>query len=246
MPIWVFWVICVVLVIPAHAQDETRSFRLAADEELRESGLLAHILPRFTLKTGRRIEAGEGQPDVRLHLVPEGRPVMARGQRTWHLQLLGDNPAASLFADWLLSDIGQNTLASFTPQEGTAFSAVPKTEVTDGAGFEGDRVLGGKVAALHCGRCHRVATGSKGMSIGSTPSFMALRAMPDWMERLGSFYVRNPHPSFMRVTDVSPDFDPARPPAIHPVTLSMQEVDALQAYVSALTPADLGAPVAAN
>jgi hypothetical protein len=238
--------ICIGLAMPARAQEEARSFRLFADEELMQSGLLAHILPRFTLKTGRRVDKSDGPPDMRLHLVPEGREVFARGQKTWRVQLLDNNSAANRFADWMLSEIGQNTIASFSPTDGPAFTAVPQAEAADTAGFEGDAALGGKVAALHCGRCHRVVVGSRRMSIGSTPSFMALRAMPDWIERFSSFYARNPHPSFMQITGLSPDFDPAHPPAIHPVTLSLQEVEALQAYVSAMAPADLGAPVAAN
>jgi len=69
---------------------------------------------------------------------------------------------------------------------------------------------------------------------------MALRALPAWGERFMAFFALNPHPSFLRLEGVSPDFDPERPPTIEPVLVTQGEVDALLAYVSALDPADLG------
>lgn len=218
---------------------EDRQFRLHADPELETSGLLRFILPRFSLKTGRRAELVAGDADLVFAELPDGTPVMARGPRVFSALLHGDNPAAQRFYDWLLSDVGQATILDFEPETGPRFAKVIIAEKAEDVVFEGDVTLGAAVAGKHCTRCHRIAPGDRS-SIGSTPSFMALRALPDWDERFMSFFALNPHPSFLRVQDVSPDFAPERPPAIEPVLVTLDEVDALLAYVSTVEPADLG------
>lgn len=218
---------------------EDRQFRLRADPELDQSGLLRFILPRFALKTGRRAELVADGADLVFAVLPDGTPVMARGDRVFSVRLDSGNAAAQRFHDWLLSDVGRNTILDFQPEDGPRFARVTIAEKAEEVVFEGDVSLGAEVAGKHCTRCHRIAPDDRS-TIGSTPSFMALRALPDWDERFMAFFALNPHPSFLRVQDVSPDFDPERPPAIVPVLVTLQEVDALLAYVSTVEPADLG------
>lgn len=237
---------CALLAFPASAE-EPREFRLAVPPEIEASGLMAYLLPRFALKTGRRavlhIAPGEAA-DASIGLPAAGAfPVMQRGDAVYFLRLTGDSPAARRFADWLVSDIGKRAIGAYVPQNGPAFSGAPEQAAPVAPGFDGDLALGAQTAALHCGRCHRTTADGTGIGIASTPSFMALRALPDWPERFMAFFVRAPHPAFLRVEGISPPFDPSRPPSIVPVLLTPGEVEALLAYVSVLTPADLGAPI---
>ncbi len=230
-------------VLPLRAE-EAREFGLAAAPDIRASGLLDYILPRFGLKTGRRAQLVETEADVRIG--PDdgtGRLVMARAGTTYMVAVDSDNEAARRFADWLTSETGQKAIAAFTPTEGPPFEgAAARTEVAE-ITFTGDVTLGREVADKHCARCHRVAPDETTIGIGSTPSFAALRALPDWATRFQAFYALNPHPAFMQVEGISPPFDPARPPPIVPVTVTMAEVEALQAFVATVAPADLGAEI---
>lgn len=229
--------------LPGRAE-EARDFGLFAAPEIATSGLLDYIVPRFTLKTGRRVRLVEAGADARLGPADgSGQAVMARAGVTYALTLDSDNPAARRFADWLGSGIGQTTLAAFAPGEGPPFEGVAKAAEVAEVSFAGDAALGRTVAETHCARCHRVAPEATGIGIGSTPSFAALKALPDWAERFGAFPALNPHPAFLRVEGLSPPFDPARPPPIVPVTLSMDEVAAVQAYVAGLEAADLGGEI---
>ena len=81
------------------------------------------------------------------------------------------------------------------------------------------------------------------LGIGSTPSFFVLRALKDWDIRFQTFYSLNPHPSFTQIAEVTEPFPVDRPSPIVPVELTLDEFDAILAYVSALKPADLGAPL---
>jgi len=226
---------------------EERQFTLHLAPEITESGLARYLLPRFALKTGRRAMIVEGSADIAILAGPRpgAAALMKRGTTLYVLIRNSDNPAAARFEEWLLSDIGQRTLAAFKPKSGPPFEGGALQEAAVEFTFEGDVALGLKLARQHCARCHRVAPGSA-TTIGSTPSFMALRALPDWAERMMTYYVRNPHPAFMRVAGVSPEFGEANPPAIVPVLLTQEQVEAIQAYVSSLKPADLGAPIAVN
>jgi len=260
-------VLMMFLAVPAMAGAGPREFTLNVEAELNAAGLMQHLLPRFTLKTGRRghiVTTGgdallEKAGTVEKNGVPErngvpnkggapdkggeARPAMARGPTVWTLRLTGENPAAARFADWLLSDTGQNSLSAFTPKQGAPFTPAHIKVAAKEIVFEGDVDLGKRLALLHCGRCHRVAADGTGIGIGSTPSFMALRALNDWADRFGAFYARNPHPSFMQIEGVSPPFDPAFPPVIVPVRITRHEMEAIQAYASRLAPANLGSAV---
>ena len=80
-------------------------------------------------------------------------------------------------------------------------------------------------------------------SIDSSPSFFALRSLPDWEDRFQTFYVLNPHPAFTQIADVTPPFPDELPSPIVPVEMTLEDVDAILAFVAALKPADLGAPL---
>lgn len=232
--------IVLTLVLPLRAE-EVREFGLSAAPEIVASGLLDYILPRFSLKTGRRANLVESGADALLGPGNEaGQAVMAREGATYALTLDTGNPAARLFADWLGSDIGQTAIRAYRPEVGPAFEGVAASPEVVAVTFTGDAALGRKVAEVHCARCHRVAPEATGIGIGSTASFPALKTLPDWVERFGTFYALNPHPAFLRVEGLSPPFDPARPPPIVPVILTGDDVDAIQAYVAGLKAADLG------
>ena len=70
-----------------------------------------------------------------------------------------------------------------------------------------------------------------------------MRAFPDWVDRFMGFYALNPHPAFTQIEGVSPPFDEARPSPIVPMEMTLDEVDAVLAYVAAMEAADLGAPL---
>ena len=67
--------------------------------------------------------------------------------------------------------------------------------------------------------------------------------MSNWQERFETFYVLNPHPAFTQIDEVPPPFDPARPSPIHPVEMTLEDLDEILGYVATMTPADLGAPI---
>ncbi len=242
------WVLVAVVLLASAAQADVRSFRLRLAPEIVRAGLDRYLLPRFALKTGRHaVLVTDGAADVSILAGGnEGaRPVMRRGDRNYVVLRQGDNPAAKLFTDWLLSKIGQRMIASYKPAKGPVFVPAAKQAAVQEITFEGDANQGARLARQYCARCHRVAKGV-GMTLGTTPSFMALRALPDWADRMMTYYVRNPHPSFMRIKGVSPAFSKAAPPSMVPIILTQDQVAAIQAYVSALKPADLGAPISSN
>lgn len=224
--------------------EEARDFTLSVSAEVAESGLLDHILPRFALKTGRRAVIAPAPAEARIAPLAEGdAAVMAREGRVFGISLSGDNDAARRFAEWLTSDIGQRTIAGFTPAKGAPFTAVPQAVAVAEVAVDGDAALGRRVAEAHCARCHRVSPESRAIGIGSTPSFAALRSLPDWEERFMAFYALNPHPAFLQVAGITPPFDPARPPGIVPVSITQAEAEAVLAYVAGVAPADLGADI---
>lgn len=235
-----------VLLLAAFAAraEEARQFRLSVPGDVAETGLMGYLLPRFALKTGRRAELAGTDADAVLSAdATDGTPVMTRGDTFYSLRLRGENDAARRFADWLQSDVGQRAVAAYRPPQGLPFGPVPKQQVATAPVIEGDAALGREVAERYCARCHRIHDRDSSSGIGSTPSFPALRALPDWAVRFEAFFVLNPHPAFLRVEGISPPFDPARPPAIAPVELTPEQAEALLAYAASLAPADLGAEI---
>ncbi len=220
---------------------EVPAFAVWADAELRESGLMGYILPRFSLKTNRRAElvSQAEAADIVVGRV-ETAGLFTGDGTVFGIVALGENAAAQMFADWLGSDIGGRTIAAFRAPQGATYAPVTvQVEIVE-VTFEGDPLSGETLARQHCGRCHRVTQSRSGMGIGSTPSFPALRALPDWYERFLSFFALNPHPAFLRLEGISPPFDPLRPPPIVPLELTLDEVADIQSYAAGLTPADLG------
>ena len=250
-----------------------KSLILAADERLEASGLLKYVIPRFALKKGIRVQVrtavsgdlaeaaqasdallgpvavaeslrqgGYGQ-DLRSAFYVDG----AAEDETYAVLLhtSGENSEyAAVFLDWLTSEIGQRTIATFSPPDHPGYvPGAMKVAPVAAALPEGDLDAGEKLAHLHCGRCHVISNKNPFGGIGSTPSFPALRAIPDWRDKLMSFWAVPPHRSFMRIVDISPPFDPERPPHIAPVILTQEEMDAIVAFAARIEPKDLGAAI---
>ena len=222
-------------------------FRLAAPAELIETGFLKYVLPRFSLKTGVPIElvAAPAQAEAELAAAGDGQPVFTGPRHRWRLRLhAGTHEGARDFADWLTSEIGQRTITGFK-REGVAVFSLPEQAEAEVAevSFQGDAAAGAQLSALHCGRCHAITPGGAMNDIGSTPSFAVLRALRDWDARFESFYVRNPHPAFTQIAEVTLPFPVNRPSPIIPVEMTIEELEAILAFVSGMKPADLGAPI---
>ena len=106
--------------------------------------------------------------------------------------------------------------------------------------IDGDAELGEEIALRRCGRCHVISKKNRFGGIGSTPSFGALKALPEWEARFQAFYALNPHPAFTQIEGVTEPFDPQRPSPIAPLELTQDELEALMAYVTSIKPKDLG------
>lgn len=215
---------------------------LAAPRQVAETGLLQHVLPRFSLKTGIRVAPDPAGPMVLVDS-PPGTPVFHSGDTIWYLRI-GTDAKQARFRDWLISDIGKTTVESFQPDGTAPFSA--RFEVAaepEAPQFTGDAVRGAGLSLTHCGRCHVIGPQNRTAGIGSTPSFAVLRTLPDWGERFQTFYVRNPHPSFTQIDGITAEFDPKRPPPIVPLAISSADLDAILAFVAKTPAADLGAPL---
>ena len=240
-----------VMFAVAGAHAEERRITVAASPELIESGLLKHMLPRFSLKTSIRTTPVPPEPGIEADVsigptVEGGRPVFRRGE-TIYLAGPGGGPRTELakrFLDWLASDIGQGTVAAFAPDGKPLYepAAGPKA-VVQAPAVTGDAMAGERLALVHCGRCHVVGPKNRMAGIGSTPSFAMLRTLGDWQRRFRAFFTLNPHPSFTQVAGVTPPFNEARPPPIAPLEITVSDIDAILAYVATIAPADLAEPL---
>ncbi len=236
-----FLVLLICLILPFSAQAQDRSFTLSAPLEIVESGLLKHLLPRFSLKHGVRITLVDKGGDVAIGA--QGVPVFAGLGSVWHLTP-SDAAGPALFTDWLLSDIGRRTIKGFKRDGAPLFSTdIAVAVVAPEISFDGDPVLGEEVSLHHCGRCHVINETNRMKGMGQTPSFALMRTFEDWENRFATFYVLNPHPSFSQVEDITPPFRANLPPAIVPLEITQDELEAIVAYVATITPADLGAPL---
>ncbi len=222
---------------------EEAELKLAVPQVLEDVGFMQFLVPRFSLKTSIRVTRVPDGEDAQMRLGSDGTPVFTGPDAAYALQHDG-NPRAERFLDWLTSDVGQRTIESFLGPDGITFSppaAVKKTKVA--ATFEGDAALGETLSLKKCGRCHVVSEKNRMKGMGSTPSFALLRTFDDWQNRFATFHELKPHPSFTQVTGVSEAFDPSRPPPIVPLTVTLDDLDAILAYVAGIKPADLGAPL---
>ena len=229
---------------PASADD--RQFRLAVPDVLAESGLMKYMVPRFTLKTQVRIElVSPGEP-AEVALGDTGTPVFVGMGRTWSIDVLApEHKGASRFASWIADTTGQSAITGFKVDGNRPFALpVEEEEIAEGPVYVGDKLRGQRVSRVHCGRCHVTARGDEGLGIGSTPSFFALRSFEDWDERFSSFFVLKPHGAFTQIEDVTEPFPEDRPSPIAPLELTLDDIDAILAYVASIEPAALGAPLA--
>lgn len=240
----VLLILCLGLT-PGAGLAEGKHVRLYAPPDLVETGLLKYILPRFSLKTQVRVTLSDSAADADMVLGDSGRALFEGAGRQWHMEVVSpEDPDALRFADWLMSDVGRNTILGFAP-DGEALFGPPSAQKAETAAVEpdGDAGLGHEVARAKCTRCHAVDDESRMAGIGSTPSFAVLRSLPDWEYRFSAFYVLNPHPSFMVLEGIDPLFSDERPPPIVPVEMTIEEVEAVVAYVAAMPAANLGAPL---
>jgi mono/diheme cytochrome c family protein len=107
-------------------------------------------------------------------------------------------------------------------------------------GMAQDFAPGEKLTLFHCGRCHVINERNKYGGIGSTPSFAALRTLDDWEDRFDAFWTLNPHPAFTQVEGMTEPFLPHRPSPIHPMELTLDEVETITEYARTIPPKDLG------
>ncbi|MCO4848744.1 MAG: cytochrome c [Yoonia sp.] len=230
---------CLLLPFRVHAQE--REFTLSAPVEFAQTGFLKHILPRFSLKHGVRITVLDADADVVIGA--NGIPVFVGLGTVWHVSHK-DDVGPVLFTQWLLSDIGKRTIDGFQPDGDVLFSSqVVVEEEASAPVFEGDPVKGEALSLSRCGRCHVINETNRMNGIGQTPSFALMRTFEDWWNRFGTFYVLNPHPSFSQVAGLTQPFPANLPPAIVPLEITQDDLDAILAYVATIAPADLGAPL---
>jgi hypothetical protein len=224
---------------PVAAQD--KSFTLHAPEALLQTGFLKYLLPRFSLKTGVRINHVQGAADAVFGT--DGTPVFAQGDTLWHLDAV-TGPHTDAFQKWLLSDVGKRTIEAFAPDGTAMFSAdIAIVREIETVVLTGDVVLGQETSLKQCGRCHVVHESNRMKTIGSTPSFALMRTFPDWQDRFETFYLLRPHPAFTQVTDITEPFGEHLPPPISPIEVTWAQIEAITAYVGSIAPADLGAPL---
>ncbi len=236
--------LCLALIWPGLALADDRVVGLYAPPELIDTGLMKHILPRFKLKTQVRVDLVDPSA-AQVVLGPDGRALFQGAGATWHLSVPGKgHKGTDRFADWLISEIGQNTVFSFAPDGIAVFE--PPSEVVaevEEVVVTGDVEWGHQVSLEKCTRCHAVDANTAWSSIGSTPSFAVLRSFPDWENRFGAFYVLKPHAAFTQIEDLTEPFPEDRPSPIAPIELTIDELYAMIDYVAAMEAADLGAPL---
>ena len=228
-------------MFPAVAQAQSADFTVSATREIRDTGFLQHLLPRFSLKHGVRITQVDEGGDVVIG--GKGVPVFAGLDKIW--SVTGSKAAGpDLFMEWLLSEIGKRTIESFKLDSVAVFTAQVKDQkVAPVLAFEGDLVQGEALSLAHCGRCHVINETNRMKGMGQTPSFALMRTFDDWDNRFATFFVLNPYPSFTQIAGITESFAAHLPPAIVPLEITQAEIDHILSYVATITPADLGAPL---
>ena len=242
MRLFLFCLNLVIFTSPLMAQD---TLGLAAPGAVVDSGLLKHILPRFSLKTGVRVV-----PDpagvMQLAPAPPGTPVFQGSGVTYYLRTQ-DDPRQHRLRDWMTSEIGKRAIESYQPDGTAPFDARIQAPVqAEATVYSGDAVRGADLSITHCGRCHVIGEANRMKGLGSTPSFAVLRSLGDWQERFEQFYVLRPHGTFTQITDITAPFPEHLPPPIFPLRITLDDLEAIVAFVAAIEPADLGAPLVAQ
>ena len=216
-----------------------------------EQGFDKQLLPRFGFKHRIRVTAvPDGEADMALGIDSDG-PFVFRDADGAEFNLAIESEAvrdqAETFREWLASGPGKAAIEGFAPDgEQLFFTEIIVVEVEVEEVFEGDEARGSDLALLHCGRCHVIDERNRMGGIGSTPSFAALRGRGNWSDLFRAFYTHNPHPSFTQVDGVTQPFDPNKAVHIAPVEITLDEVEAITAFVATITPKDLGRPVQSN
>ena len=90
------------------------------------------------------------------------------------------------------------------------------------------------LAAEHCTRCHVVGDINPYGGIESTPSFIGMKYLADWERRFEEFYILPPHPALVRIAEVTADRDESRPVFVQEIVLTLEDVDAILAFVRTL------------
>jgi len=126
-----------------------------------------------------------------------------------------------------------------------ALVALPLCAVPSGASAE-QYSRTEKFVFVNCGRCHVLGEINRMGGIGSTPSFAAIRTLDDWEERMRRFYTLNPHPAFTQIESVTAPFPENRPSPIHPITLTLKQIEVIVEFARGIKPKDLGAELGAR
>ena len=235
--------VALVLMWGSAASAQESELRLAVPDALEASGFAQYLVPRFSLKTSIRILRVPDGADAQMRFGTDGNVVFVGLGKEWGFSHDGD-ARAERFLEWLKSDVGQRTIESFETPDGDSFSTqvrvAPKETETV---YEGDAAVGERISLSMCGRCHVVNKKNRMQGMGSTPSFAVLRGFPDWDTRFSTFHLLNPHPSFTQIENVTEAFDPALPPPIVPLLMTLADLESILAYVSGIEAADLGAPI---
>lgn len=239
-----FLVILALVLMSGGAQAQGKEITLASDPELEASGLWSYVLPRFKLKTGIKVHVTYGTDDTRgdMKLSQEGATLVMVHEdgMEFRATLNRPSPHGERFLEWLTSEVGQRTISAFE-QDGRQLFFPPVVKVTEeSALFEGNVAIGEDTSIAKCGRCHVISERNKFGGIDSTPSFGALKTLEDWQARFQIFWTLNPHPSFTQIEGVTEPFDPAYPPHIYPIYLTVEEVRDIGAYMQTITPKELG------
>ena len=103
-----------------------------------------------------------------------------------------------------------------------------------------DYAPGEKLTMFNCGRCHKVSEKDRMGGIGSTPSFAVIRTWENWEEKMKAFWTYRPHPVFTQIEGITDPFPPNRPANVHPISLTLKEIDIIVEYARTIEPADLG------
>lgn len=236
--------VLILTLLPGLAMADDKQVVFYAPPALIESGLIKHIAPRFSLKTQVRVEIVDDPAQAEVVLGTDGRALFSGLGQTWHVDVRSDAKGAQRFADWLTSQVGSRTIQSFAPEGETLFTE-PRLQKTVVAEVEmtGDAVAGQEASWTKCGRCHVTERDRGGFGIGSTPSFFVMRSFEDWQSRFAGFYTLRPHAAFTQLEGVTDPFPIDRPSPIAPIELTLDDLEAILAYVAVLDPADLGEPL---
>ncbi len=245
------------LVLPgaAGAASDEVVLRLRAAPALVESGLVRYLLPRFRFKTRIRVVPVEGAAEADLALTPlaEGRVIATEtdGATSYRLAILATDPErrarAERFLEWLLSPPGRAAIEAFPPGRPPLYApAARQEEVVEAPVIDGSAARGLELSRRYCVRCHVVEESNRLTGIESTPSFMAMRSFDDWYETFRDFWSANPHRALISMQGLTDKKRAESPVPIAPITLTLDDVDDILAYIEQLPPKDLGAPLSWN